>query len=355
MNSHPHMYYTQVETQDGVRTPFPVSRHVLKVRPLHRGSTSMRRFSLFEQSASVFLTLALVVSSFSLSYGSLENTASYFRDDESSRDNAFAAGLLGFGLNPGEVTVPIKIGERIFISPLFTPDDDTFPIQYRVRAEVMGEDSPLCTLLEAYGTTSPYLYSGALKNLVTEPATTTGRGNFMVYLPDAPNVPNGAECTVAIVYKGWYAEAPEGTGYTDEERDTFTFVLDNPTPEAATESAATETPVEPPVAPKDGYVEISESEPAPTETETFPEETPSEQLPPEALPEEASPAETPTPEALTEQEDPPAPEETPAPDLSEEPPADEAQMPEESPTPPPQEPAPSESSPPPPAEPATTE
>ncbi len=309
-----HMYYTRIETLDGVQVPFPVSRHIVRIRA--SAAQTPTRSSFFAQSASLALTLALCISSFSMSFGNIDNTLSYFRDEETSRDNAFAAGSLGFRLNPGEVTLPIHAGDRIQISPLFEPDSESLSMKYRVRAEIL-EDSSLCNLLEAHGTSSPYLYSGALRTLVTAPATTTGHGNLEVTLASAANIANGTRCSIALVYKSWHEAAPEGTGYSDEERDIFTFVLDAPaentqentqvdtllTPAAEPQTDA--TPEESPPPPSEPDSEVPPGEAAEFATEQPASETAPPEAPPEALSDDV-PSEPTIDEPTTTE--PPAPE-----------------------------------------------
>ena len=48
---------------------------------------------------------------------------------------------------------------------------------------------------------------------------------MQISLPDATGLSDGDECTVHFVYRGWSKDAPEGTGYTDEERDSFKFIF----------------------------------------------------------------------------------------------------------------------------------
>jgi hypothetical protein len=268
--------------------------------------------NFLQQGGSAFFTLVICLSSFALTYGTLDGTLSYFRDNEVSNDNMLAAGSLAFRLNPGEVTIPIKEGDTVNLSPLFEPKPDSFDIRYRIRAEIVGSDSPLCTLLQAAGTSSPYVYNGTLKDLVTEPATTTGHGHLDVTLPNAAGLANGTECTIALAYNGWYAGAPEGTGYTDEQRDTFTFVFNaegqDPIPSTETSQA---------------LMIVEESATSTPEVETESSTTTEEELLP--TPEE-SPTETPAPPA----EENPTSEETP---LDEEvqpsPPAEESPSPTE--------------------------
>ena len=250
MSDRTNIRYVLVPTFDGVHRAFPMSKHVLDAKRMHvtdlrrnthkiEGPTSIRHWrpSLVQQASSLVLMIALCASSYGVTYSKLNSTLSYFRDTETSFGNMLGAGSLNFDLNPGEVSMPIEQGQHIILAPLFTPDSHTFPIEYRVHAEMIGEPTPLCSLLQATGTTSPFVYSGLLRDLLTDPATTTGHGHLDVFLPDASVLGDGASCTIALVYQGWHAGALEGTGYTDEERDTFTFVYTAPEPEPAIEES----------------------------------------------------------------------------------------------------------------------
>ena len=175
-----------------------------------------------------------------------------------------------------EVTEEISLGESVFLEPKFTPDDETLPIMYRVSAEIVGEPTPLCSQLVATGTTSPFFYTGQLTELVTEPASTTGHGLLEVSLASADGVAPGATCTVDIVYRGWHKDSPENSGYTDEERDRFAFVI-----VAAEEEVAEDVVVdEPAPEPEPNNVE-PEAPPVEPEPEPIPEPEPT----PEPLPE----------------------------------------------------------------------
>lgn len=239
--------YLRIPRLDGVSVRVPVSDFVLNLtkQPARLG-IRITGTSMAQQAAAFVMVAVLCSASFGMTYANPINTISYFRDEEVSRSNLFAAGFLGFRLNPGEVTIPIEEGGSTTISPLFTPLPNTFDITYRVRAEVVGDETPLCGYIMATGTTSPYLYSGPLTYLVTNPATTTGHGNLEITLPQAPYVPDGDRCTIALVYRGWFTDAPENTGYTDEKRDTFTFVYSAPQQPVTTNVAQSESEGTPP-------------------------------------------------------------------------------------------------------------
>lgn len=228
--------FVRIPKIDGVAVRIPVSDFVLNLKKNPQVLGARIKNTSFAQRSSAFVfTIVLCAASFGVTHANPIDTLSYFRDKEVSRANLFAAGFLGFRLNPGDVTIPITEGGEANLSPLFAPLPDTFAIKYRVRAEIVGDETPLCALLQASGTSTPYLYSGALKDLVTEPATTTGHGNLSVTLPSATDVPDGTQCTIALVYRGWFVDAPENTGYTDQKKDTFTFVYSAPAPMLTTQ------------------------------------------------------------------------------------------------------------------------
>lgn len=265
--------HVTAKSDDGRIVLFPVSQHVLSFRSQEApGQTRVEapqehttpRSTFWQRFTSSTFTVFLLAMTFGGSPLALGATISYFRDDEVSRGNMFAAGILGFNLNPGEVTEEIAAGGSVIIQPKFTPDDGAFPIEYRVTSAVVGEHTPLCSLLIANGTTSPLVYSGPIVELVTEPATTTGHGFLEVSLPLADGISDGAVCTVDIIYRGWHVGAEDNTGYTDEESDRFTFVYRAPveeiiedvplveetplpTEEPQEETGALEVPPEPPV------------------------------------------------------------------------------------------------------------
>lgn len=237
--------HIKVPTVDGMWVKFPISNHILDAKKARVAFARARtwRPSLMQQGASFALMLALWASSYGITYGTINPTLSYFRDSELSRNNIFKAGLLDFRVNPGHEALTIEEGGSVFLLPLMEPFVSSFPIMYRVHVEETADPSPLCALLEAHATTSPFLYDGKLALLSTGTTTTSGHWGVDVALPSAPDLVDGATCDVDFVYSGWDKDAPEGTGYTDEERHSFTFIFSKPVPESVAE--------EPPVAPQD--------------------------------------------------------------------------------------------------------
>ncbi len=223
----PALALVRIPTVDGGTVQFPVSRHVLSLPGLKK--IRQWRPSLVQQASALVLVLSLFASSYGITYGKLQSTLAYFRDDETSRANVFAAISLDFLMNPGEVSTPIEAGGEIFLRPLMKTESGSSPIMYRAFIEEVGTPAPLCGLLLAVATTSPFVYSGALTSLSTEATTTTGHWGLSISLPDATGLSDGEKCTVHLVYRGWNKDAPENTGYTDEERDSFTFIFKAPT------------------------------------------------------------------------------------------------------------------------------
>ena len=237
---------------DDISVPFPISVHMLDLSPRvpQVRPTPLRR-TMFAQLATLGFVLCLSASSFGLTYGKINGTISYFRDDENSRGNVFSAGLLGFRVNPGHETVTIAEAGSVFLFPLMQPDSGSSPIMYRIRVEETASTSALCSLLTAEGTSSPFIYSGKLRTMSTEATTTFGHWGVQVLLPDATGLSDGDQCEVDFVYTGWNKDAPEGTGYTDEERDSFTFIYSAPSTE---QSPFPQSSIEPPPTPTDDTI-----------------------------------------------------------------------------------------------------
>ncbi len=274
--------YALIPTIEGVSVAFPVSKHILNTKKV---VAKAKPYTLNLNTSRVVTSLAVIATLNIMSLGVLfpgaDTTIAYFRDAEASRTNLLAAGSLGFDLNPGEITLPIAVGTPTIVSPRFMPDDETLPITYRVTTEVVGESNLLCSRLYASGTSSPFLYQGPLASLITEPATDVGHGHLDVTISDPSDLMNGMQCTVDVVYRGWHEDMPENTGYTDEERDRFTFVLGGiaeSAPEEAPEPI-TEESTTPEIAPE------SSEEPTSPDTETETVDTETEPMPePEPLP-----------------------------------------------------------------------
>lgn len=273
-----------IKNEDGSVALFPVSPNVVSLRTVPAAKKEVTPVRLVSRRARMGTAVfSLFLMTFTLGGSPLfvGATLSYFRDDEVSRNNIFAAASLAFNLNPGEVTEEISLDESVFLAPKFTPDDATLPIMYRVSAEIVGEPTPLCSQLMANGTTSPFFYTGQLTSLITEPATTTGHGLLEVSLASADGIAAGAQCTVDIVYRGWHQDSLENSGYTDEERDRFTFVYVAPEAEVApdivpeptvTEESVSESEEMPPPA-EENPAPVPEPTPAPEPTQE-PEQTP---------------------------------------------------------------------------------
>jgi hypothetical protein len=143
---------------------------------------------------------------------------------------------------------------------------------YRVTAEEPAElagAQPLCSMLMASGTT-PFVYSGPLLGIATDATTTPGRWSLDVSLPEADGIFSDAECTVHFVYRAWHKDSPEGTGYTDEKFDSFTFVFDAPEPESQPAGEIAKPLEESPLDTTDAGDDTSGDEP-PVADETLPE------------------------------------------------------------------------------------
>lgn len=226
MKKNPDISYLLIPNMDGITTAFPVSKHVLDTSSVSKPdafSETVRRYipTIARPATSIGVILCLWTMSIGGSYAG--SSTAYFSDSESSKSNVFSAASLDFDLNPGEVTVPITPGTPTTLTLRYMPDTG-FPVTYRITTELVGDPNTLCSRLHASGTTSPYLYSGALLSLVTAPETVGGYGYVDISLTDESDLIPGMQCTVDFVYRGWHTGMPENAGYTDRESDRFTFV-----------------------------------------------------------------------------------------------------------------------------------
>lgn len=188
------------------------------------------RPSLTQQGATLVLLAVLGASSFGVTYGNLNSTVAYFKDEEVSKANVLSAGSLDFATAPdGSVEVIIELGESLQV-PVMTPEPGSFPIMYRVIVEEtdLDQNGPnlLCSLLDVNAVAPPFTYTGDLLTLSVEPSSVSGAWNVTFSLPDVAGLIQGDVCTFDLVYRGWHKDVPENTGYTDEERTSFTFMYE---------------------------------------------------------------------------------------------------------------------------------
>jgi hypothetical protein len=142
--------------------------------------------------------------------------------------NLLAAIGLDFLVTPqNETSAILTEGSSLFI-PIVTPELGSGPLMYRVTSQQTGGSPAFCNALTLNATTSPFIYSGTLSGLTTTSTTTTGVWTIAIGLPSASGLTDGDVCLIDLVYRGWHKDAPENTGYTDEERVSFSFTLSNP-------------------------------------------------------------------------------------------------------------------------------
>ncbi|MBI5456681.1 lamin tail domain-containing protein [Candidatus Kaiserbacteria bacterium] len=213
--------YIRVPTIEGTIEKFPVSRHVLSLPRLKK--IDLWKPSLVQQVSALVLVVSLFASSYGVTYGQLQATLAYFRDDETSSNNILQAGALDFTVSPdGDVSAIVEAGEHLVI-PIMTPEPGTFPTMYRIVTEEFDGPNTMCTLLDADATTTPFTYTGDLLALTVTATTTSGAWPLEISLPSVLGLVEGDECVVDLVYRGWHKDVPENTGYTDEEKVRITL------------------------------------------------------------------------------------------------------------------------------------
>ena len=153
--------------------------------------------------------------------GNTGTTISYFSDNEPSRVNEFAAGLLDFTVSPSDMVEffigPENGGDETLV-PVFTPISGSFDTRYRVFAQKQSGQVAFCNALLASATTSPIVYGGQLLSLSTGDTTTSGPWPLSLSLTSLLGVSHNDVCYVDLIYRGWRDGASEGEGYVDEER-----------------------------------------------------------------------------------------------------------------------------------------
>jgi hypothetical protein len=220
MKNHPHMRYTQIKTRDGVHVPFPVSKHVLRVRNAvaEPKKESRWQLALMQKSIAFGLVLSLAASSMGITYAKSVDTLSYFRDVESSTNNIFLAALLDFLVADASYSRTITSTTTPLIIPITTPESGSLQILYKVTAEQTAGVNAFCNTLNLTATSSPFIYSGSLLGLNTTATTTTGIWKIGLTMATSTGITNGDQCEVDLIYRGWHPTMPEYTGFTDEEK-----------------------------------------------------------------------------------------------------------------------------------------
>ncbi len=174
-----------------------------------------RRIRLVVASFSIFSVALLVL------LMNTSSTISYFSDNEPSRANEFAAGLLDFAVSPSD-TVEFFIGPENggdeTLVPVFAPMSGSFDTRYRVFAQKQSGQTTFCNNIQASATTSPFTYSGPLLSLSTGDTNIQGPWMLALSLSSLSGVSHTDVCYVDLIYRGWRDGASEGEGYVDEER-----------------------------------------------------------------------------------------------------------------------------------------
>lgn len=142
---------------------------------------------------------------------SVGSTVSYFSDVESSTGNYLKADPLGFSVTLPSSSVDMSSRAQ-FVVPVFTPNEDSEPIQYSISAYMTGGDTTLCGLLHIEAT-STFSYSGALLLLATPMLTTTGEIPFYFSIPDDYSANENSSCFVDLIFAGRNQGAEAGAGY----------------------------------------------------------------------------------------------------------------------------------------------
>ncbi len=249
-------------------------------RSVKTANVVVEKIEVFHLKSSVFkmamVSVLALAASFSLS--SVGGTISYFNDVEQTIGNFLQADPLSFKVEVASSTsvqVDMLSGGAI-VTPVMTPDEDSEPIQYFVKANITGGDATLCNSIQVLGTW-PFPYNGNLSVLTTATSTSIGAWTLTFSLPDVSQFSNKS-CTIDLVYEGWNADSEYGKGYRDTQKISLTFFV----PEIVQPAQALKAP---------------ETE---TELKTEPEQVG------EALPKEETPAIVPEEQAA---ETPPAPAE----------------------------------------------
>ena len=98
------------------------------------------------------------------------------------------------------------------VTPIFTPDIDSEPIQYAVTAYMTGGDATLCGLVLLDGS-STLGYSGPLLLLNTQMLTSTGPLPIHFTLPSGYAASENTSCFVDLIFTGRNQSANVGEGY----------------------------------------------------------------------------------------------------------------------------------------------
>ena len=190
------------------------------IQPLILHATVVKKRTL---SLQIFIALLLPVVAF-LGASTVGNTVSYYSDVESTISNFLRADPLGFRLSLlGSSQVDMSNGAQ-YVLPIFTPNEDSEPIQYAISSYLSAGDITLCGLLEIEAT-STFSYSGPLLLLSTGMSTATGALPIRFALPAGYSANENTSCFIDLIFVGRNANAGVGEGYSDIQRLSIQFFL----------------------------------------------------------------------------------------------------------------------------------
>lgn len=185
-----------------------------------------RQTHVTKQSWVVATSVVLVTSLLTVSIWSVQGTASYFNDTETTAQNELGAGILDFKANPDKSSFTFTNGTQSDQGDLITvlaPEAGSVPMKYRVTVEQTGGSVALCSAITA-SVQTPFSYNSTLLGLTADNVIFSGPLTLSVTLTPSSAYVTGDTCTVDIVYTGWNQSLNHSDGgYGDVERVPLTF------------------------------------------------------------------------------------------------------------------------------------
>ncbi len=179
-----------------------------------------------EKSFLKILTLVLVIG---LNWGGISAvgyTLGMFNDTEDASGNAFTAGSLDFVLDASEFdpiapSISLEPGDITWKDIDIIPETESNPFKYYTESSNFSGDEDFCDALDVDAKVlDSQMYSGVLRDLLTDATTTLPSWNFEFGM-DQNNLQNKI-CNFDIVYNGWQTrhEYPtyENGGFSDTEK-----------------------------------------------------------------------------------------------------------------------------------------
>lgn len=159
---------------------------------------------------------------------SIGGTNSYFRDNEQSTGNTFAAGPLDFTVTSGRDSATLFLaqpGETFVLTP--TSVAGSLPMQYRVSGTASG-NAAFCAAISAIGS-DPFTYSGSVVSFTTIDTNSFAPWSLALSLQSpAPGVVDGQKCVLDLKYEAYQEGGTAGAGYHDTEHIVLTLTADLP-------------------------------------------------------------------------------------------------------------------------------